>query len=75
MSEGISHFYYLRRGVTYVSDKAFHDKLNKYDTLCVILRKTLKTKIRKEVQLKLFKMAALPTLLYVSGSLLIKVRN
>jgi hypothetical protein len=37
----VSHFNYLRRDVTYATDKAFHGKLSKYDKLCVILRKNL----------------------------------
>jgi hypothetical protein len=75
MSEGASYFNCLTRGITYASDKAFHEEINKYDRLCFILRKTLKTKISKEAQLKLFKMAALPTLLFVTGSFIINIRN
>jgi hypothetical protein len=48
----------------YKSDKDLGNKFNKYDRTCGSVTKTLKTKTRREIQLKFVKMVALLTVLY-----------
>jgi hypothetical protein len=50
------------------------NKLYNNDKICSTLR-TLKTKTRKETQKKLYKIVALPTLLYGSESETVKARD
>jgi hypothetical protein len=64
--EQVSNFNYLGCNVTYKYDEHLNVKLSKFQNICGVIARTLKTKTRKETNLKFYKIMAVPVLLYGS---------
>jgi hypothetical protein len=50
--------------MSYSYDVDLQTKLNKFQYMCVTIKRTLTNKTRKNTQLKFYKVIAVPTLLY-----------
>jgi hypothetical protein len=62
--EKVSDFNYLGCNVTYNNDEHLNKKIRTFRSICGIISRTLKMKIRKEKFLKFYKVMAVPVLLY-----------
>ena len=56
----------LRSCISYEEDRDITNKINKFQRICGTVIRTIKYKILKAAQLKLYNMIAVPTLLYGS---------
>jgi hypothetical protein len=65
--------FYVERILIYTQNLS--NKLSKYQRICYTLKTTLKIKTRKEIQLKVYKLAVVSPLLYSSQSCTIKVTD
>jgi hypothetical protein len=64
--EQVSKFRYLGYTLSYVSDYDIKGKISLFQRLYGTIRRTLYNKRRKDTQVKLYKIMAVPTLLYGS---------
>jgi hypothetical protein len=63
--EQFSNFSYLGSSISCNCDEDLNKEVNKFQSICGVIPKTLKEKPRKETNLKFFKFIAVPVLLYV----------
>jgi hypothetical protein len=73
--EQVSNFNYLGCNVTYKYVEDLNDKLNKFQNVCGVIARTVKKKTRKETDLKLYKIMAVPVLLYGSETWTLRKRD
>jgi hypothetical protein len=74
--EQVSDFNYLGCNVTYAYDKDLNKKkINKCQSICGVISRTLKRKIREETNFKFYKVMAIPVLLYVAKPWALKRRE
>ncbi|XP_075213694.1 uncharacterized protein LOC142319905 [Lycorma delicatula] len=64
--ERMSHFNYLGSDVTYENDGNCDKNVSRFQAICGTIRRTLHRKLLNETQMKLYKVMAVPTLLYGS---------
>jgi hypothetical protein len=64
--EQVSKFKYLGYTLSCMSDCDIKEKISLFQRLCGTIRRILYNKTRKDTQVKLYKIMAVPTLLYVS---------
>jgi hypothetical protein len=72
--EQLSDFNYLGCDVTYKYDEDLNKKMNKCQSICGVISRTLK-KSKKETNLKFYKVMAIPVLLYGCETWTLKKRD
>ena len=70
--ERTNHFNYLGCDITYDRDKDIENKINKFQSICGTINRTLQNKTRKDTKLKFYKVMAVPVLMYGSESWILK---
>jgi hypothetical protein len=73
--EQVSNFNYVGCNVTYKYDEDLNYKLSKFQNICTVTARTLKTKTRKETNVKFYKIMAVPVLLYGSETWTLRKRD
>lgn len=58
ITEQVSNFNYLSSDVIYVKDMDIYRRVNKLQAICDIISKTLKTKVRRGIKLRFYKINA-----------------
>lgn len=66
--EQVRHFNYLGCDLSYDYENDIDIKLHRFQQMCGTIRRTLSKKTRRETQLKMYKVMAVPVLLYGSES-------
>lgn len=66
--EQVSHFNYLGCDISFKYEKDIEKKVNRFQMICGTIGRTLGRKTRKEIQMKFYKVMAVPTLIYGSES-------
>ena len=59
-------FNYLRSNISYCERKEVNNKVNKFQRMCGTERRTLKGKTQLSIQIKFYKVMAVPVLMYGS---------
>jgi hypothetical protein len=62
----VNHFKYLGYDATFLEETDIDAKIKKFQNICGTIGRTLKGKTRKDTQIKLYQVMAVPTLLYGS---------
>jgi hypothetical protein len=75
ITEQVSDFNYLGCNVTYKYDEDLNKKINKFQSICGAVSRTLIRKTRKETNLKFYKVMATPVLLYGCETRTLKKRD
>jgi hypothetical protein len=73
--EQVSDFNYLGCSGTYKYDEDLNNKINKCQSICGVISRTLKRKTRKETNLKFYEFMAIPVLLYGCKTWTLKNRD
>jgi hypothetical protein len=55
--------------------KKTNNKLNKFNSICFAVKRTMKNTTRREAKMKFYKVVALPMWLYVRETLIIKSKD
>lgn len=71
----LKHFSYLGCDISYDYDEDINNKVSKFQGICGTINRTLRNKVRKETQLKFYKVLAVPVILYGSESWILRRKD
>lgn len=73
--EQVSHFEYLGCNVSWDVDRDIEKKVNKFQSICGTINRTLQNKTTKETKMKFYKIMATPVLMFGSESWVVRERD